>query len=70
METKTKLSAGEAKYWMERAEEVANNHQIVFRLKEYLLKMEDGSGDQAQLIQLAESMVTSVHIFLFGISSD
>lgn len=63
VETKTKLAAGEAKYWMERAEEVADNHQTVFRLKEYLIKMEDGSGDQAQLIQLAESMIASFLLF-------
>ncbi|KAJ1528544.1 hypothetical protein ONE63_006950 [Megalurothrips usitatus] len=57
VETKTRLNAGEAKYWMERAEEVSGNHQAVFRLKEYLIKMEDGSGDQAQLAHLIEKEI-------------
>lgn len=57
METKTQINAGEAKYWMEKAEEIADNHQTVFRLKEYLLKMENGSGDQTQLAQLIESNI-------------
>ncbi|XP_034238546.1 E3 SUMO-protein ligase RanBP2-like isoform X2 [Thrips palmi] len=54
VETKTKINAGEAKYWIEKAEEVTDNHHAVFRLKEYLLTMDNGSGDNAQLAQLIE----------------
>ncbi|KAK3932811.1 E3 SUMO-protein ligase RanBP2 [Frankliniella fusca] len=57
VESKTRLNSGEVKYWIERAEEISDNHETVFRLKECLLKMGDGSGDQAQLAQLIEKEI-------------
>lgn len=57
VESKSRLNSGEVKYWIERAQEISDNHETVFRLNEYMIKMGDGSGDQAQLAQLIEKEI-------------